>query len=138
MEHSNMEKRKAPRVTTHIPVKYHQLGSPEKTFTGSTITKNLSEGGVRFRTQNFVSRACRLILELDLPMFNNPIRAISKVAWIRKTVSGEDYELGNQFLEISKKDKELVSEYVNSLILYNDPEVEANPFAEGEAKSETK
>ena len=65
--------------------------------------------------------ACRLILELDIPMVTKPIKAISKVAWIKKSNSGKDYEVGNQFLEISKKDKELISEYVNSLSLYNEP-----------------
>jgi len=74
--------------------------------------------------------ACRLILELDIPMFTKPVKAISKVAWIRKTDSGDEYEVGNQFLEMSKKDKELVSEYVSSLNLYNSPEasvVQAKP-----------
>jgi hypothetical protein len=65
--------------------------------------------------------ACRLILELDIPMLTKPIKAISKVAWIKKSNVGEDYEVGNQFLEISKKDKQLISEYVNSLALYNEP-----------------
>ena len=64
--------------------------------------------------------ACRLLLELDLPMFAKPVKAISKVAWIRKSPSGDDYEVGNQFLEMSKKDRELVSEYVDSLNMYND------------------
>ncbi|MFH1847462.1 MAG: PilZ domain-containing protein [Candidatus Omnitrophota bacterium] len=114
------EKRKFLRVATHIPVKYRKLGDSEVALRGCTITRNLSEGGVRFRTPDFISRACRLILELDMPMLTKPIKAISKVAWIRKTTSGEDFEIGNQFLEMSKKDKELVSEYVNSLTHYND------------------
>ena len=55
-------------------------------------------------------------------MFTKPVKAISKIAWIRKTASGDDYEVGNQFLEMSKGDKELIDGYVNSLNLYNDPE----------------
>ncbi|RKY41167.1 MAG: hypothetical protein DRP85_07020 [Candidatus Makaraimicrobium thalassicum] len=116
-----VEKRKFPRVRTHIPVKYRTLGSSEKMMRASTITRNLSEGGVRFNTGEFISRACRLVLELDIPMFTKPVKAISKVAWIRKTGAGDDYEVGNQFLEISRKDKELVSEYLKGLILYNEP-----------------
>jgi hypothetical protein len=64
--------------------------------------------------------ACRLILELDIPMVTKPVKAISKVAWIKRAEAGTDYEVGNQFLEISKKDKELISEYVDSLNLYNE------------------
>ncbi|MDD4957641.1 MAG: PilZ domain-containing protein [Candidatus Omnitrophica bacterium] len=125
---NHTDNRRFERVTTHIPVKYRKIGgSPGESGVG-TITKNLSEGGVRFRAPEFVSRACRLLLELDMPMFNKPVKAISKVAWIRKLPSGTDYEIGNQFLEISRQDKELVSEYVNSLTLYNEPESNTASF----------
>ncbi len=114
------EKRRFPRVTTHIPIKYRKLGEAEGYVRASVVTNNLSQGGVRFRANEFISMACRLILELDMPMFKKPIKAISKVAWIRKATGDDNYEIGNQFLEISKKDKELVSQYVDSLKLYND------------------
>jgi len=122
------EKRRYPRITTHIPVKYRKLTDPEDADKNSTISKNLSEGGIRFMSPEFISRACRLILELDMPMFIKPVKAISKVAWIRKASSGNEYEIGGQFLEMSKKDKGLVSEYVNSLTFYNEP---------GKGKSDT-
>ncbi|MBD3296955.1 MAG: hypothetical protein GF392_06255 [Candidatus Omnitrophica bacterium] len=119
---SSVEQRKFPRVKTHIPVRFRKLREGAGIDGASSITKNLSQGGIRFRTGDFISMACRLILELDLPMFTKPVKAISKVAWIRKTPSGDDYEVGNQFLEISRKDKELISEYVDSLNMYNDTE----------------
>ena len=93
-------------------------------MTKATITKNLSEGGVRFKTAEFISRACRLVVELDMPMFTKPVKAISKVAWIKKSPTSDEFEIGNQFLEISKDDKSLVSEYVKGLNLYNDPNAE--------------
>ncbi len=114
------EQRKFPRVTTHIPVKYRKLTDPVDIVRTGTITRNLSEGGVHFKANEFISMACRLILEMDMPMFTKPVKAISKVAWIRKARVGDDYEIGNQFLEISKQDKALVSEYVNSVTMYND------------------
>ena len=119
MNQQNDERRKYERVKTHVPVRYRKLRDGAGAPGESSITKNLSEGGIRFRTAEFISMACRMILELDIPMFTKPIKAISKVAWIRKAPSGDDYEVGNQFLEMSKKDKELISEYVESLSLYN-------------------
>jgi len=99
-----------------IPIKYHKVGDyGPKALNANTISRNLSEGGVRFRTAEFVSRACRLIVEIEVPMFPKPVKAISKVAWIRKVDSGDNYEIGNQFLEISDEDKKRISEYVNSL-----------------------
>lgn len=114
------DKRKYPRVRTHVPVRFRKLRDGADVVGESSISKNLSQGGVRFRTNEFISMACRLILELDIPMLTKPVKAISKVAWIRKAEAGNDYEVGNQFLEISKKDKELISEYVDSLNLYNE------------------
>jgi c-di-GMP-binding flagellar brake protein YcgR len=119
----SLEKRKYPRVKTHVPVRIRKLKDPGAWEGESSITKNLSTGGIRFRTAEFISMACRLILELDIPMFTKPVKAISKVAWIRKMPSGDDYEVGNQFLEMTKEDKELVSEYVNSLNMYNDADL---------------
>lgn len=128
----NTNKRKFPRVKTHIPVKFRKLRDGAGISGASSISKNLSQGGVHFRTGEFISMACRLILELDIPMFTKPVKAISKVAWIRKTPSGGDYEVGNQFLEMSKKDKELIAEYVDSLNLYNDSDSEEEVSSESE------
>jgi len=115
------EKRKFQRVKTHIPVKYRKLRDGAGSEGIGSLSRDLSEGGIHFRANEFISMACRLILELDVPMLTKPIKAISKVAWIKKAGSESEYEVGNQFLEISKKDRELISEYVNSLSLYNEP-----------------
>lgn len=119
----SLEKRRYPRIKTHIPIRIRKMKGGLIAEGESSVTKNLSTGGIRFRTAEFISMACRLVLELDIPMFTKPVKAISKVAWIRKMPSGSDYEVGNQFLEMSKEDKELVSEYVSSLNMYNDPEL---------------
>ncbi|MGB3081444.1 MAG: PilZ domain-containing protein [Candidatus Omnitrophota bacterium] len=124
------ERRKHERVKTHIPVRFRKLRDGAGVEGSSSLSKNLCSGGIRFRTAEFISMACRLILELDIPMFVKPVKAISKVAWIRKSDSGNEYEVGNQFLEMSKKDKELISEYVNSLTMYNDSTADASSKAE--------
>jgi hypothetical protein len=130
------ERRKNPRVKTHIPVRFRKLRDGAGISGDSSLSKNLSKGGIRFKTAEFISMACRLILELDIPMFVKPIKAISKVAWIKKADSGDDYEVGNQFLEMSKKDKELISEYVNSLNMYNDSGADASEVSSTEEKKE--
>ncbi len=82
-----------------------------KEFRG-TISKNISEGGVRFRSDRFISLACRLVVELNLPALTKPIRAVSKITWIKKLPVGDDYEVGNQFLEISKEDRVFIRNFV--------------------------
>ena len=58
----NVEKRKYPRVKTHIPVRYRKLRDGAGAAGYTSISKNMSQGGIRFRTPEFISMACRLIL----------------------------------------------------------------------------
>jgi len=108
-----IERRRFQRVDSNLPVRYKNIKTA--TVPMGSLTKDISEGGIRFKTNEFISLACRLVVEITLPTVQRPIKAISKVAWIRKLSSGDQYELGNQFLEISKEDKSLVIDYVNRL-----------------------
>jgi len=107
------ERRRFQRIDSNLPVRYKNIRTA--TVPMGSLTKNISEGGIRFKTNEFISLACRLVVEITLPTVQRPIKAISKVAWIRKLSSGEQYELGNQFLEISKDDRSLITDYVNRL-----------------------
>ena len=111
-EYNVDEKRRFKRVDTNIPVQFKDLRKAGELPAGS-LTRNLSEGGVCFKTNRFVSLACRLVVEISLPSAPKPVKAISKVAWIRKVPSSDQYELGNQFLEISKEDKVHIMQFVN-------------------------
>jgi hypothetical protein len=105
------EKRRFERIPSSFPVKYRDLNKPETEFRG-TVSKNVSEGGVRFRSDRFISLACRMVVELNLPTVPKPIRAISKITWIKKLPAGDDYEVGNQFLEITREDKKLIRGFI--------------------------
>jgi len=109
------ERRRYPRVDTSLPVQYKNLRNLGKSPIGS-LSKDLGEGGVRFKTNEFISLACRLVVEISLPTLSKPIKAISKVAWIKKAPIGDSYEIGNQFLEITKEDKAHVTEFINSAL----------------------
>jgi c-di-GMP-binding flagellar brake protein YcgR len=115
------EKRRFKRTDSNLPLQYRNLRKAGIQPTGS-ITRNLSEGGVCFKSSEFISLACRLVLEINLPNSLKPVKAISKVAWIRKIPSTDQYELGNQFLEITKDDRSQITSFVNQ------PANPANPL----------
>ena len=108
-----MEKRRFQRIDSNLPLRYKNIKTA--TVPVGSLTKDISEGGIRFKTNEFISLACRLVVEITLPTVQRPVKAISKVAWIRKLSSGEQYELGNQFLEISKEDRGLITDYMGRL-----------------------
>ncbi len=120
MKNGTIEQRKNMRVKVHVPLSFRKLRDGAGIRGVSSISKNLSQDGVCFRTSQFVSMACRLIVELDIPKLEKPIKAISKVTWIRKTGSGTEYEIGNRFLEMSKMDKENILKYVDKFKMYKD------------------
>ncbi|MDD5439841.1 MAG: PilZ domain-containing protein [Candidatus Omnitrophica bacterium] len=105
------EKRRFPRIDIRVPLQYKELREGNSQSKGTT-TRNLSEGGVKFNTDKFISLACRMVVELTIPTSQKPIRAISKVAWIKKLPVGDDYEIGNQFLDMAKDDRACVADYV--------------------------
>ncbi len=113
MENINttQEKRRYQRVGSNLPLQYKDLKKSTELPTGS-LTSNISEGGVCFKSNEFISLACRLVVHITLPTVPKPIKAISKVAWIRKVPLSEQYELGNQFLNIAKEDKDHITEFV--------------------------
>ena len=109
------EKRRYRRVESNLPIQFRNLKKSAELPVGS-LTSNISEGGVHFKSNEFISLACRLILEITLPTTPKPIKAISKVAWIRRLPSNDQFEIGNQLLEISKEDKTHISNFVNSVL----------------------
>lgn len=107
------DKRRYKRVGTSLALEYKDLKKGAELPKGSLL-KNIGEGGICFSSKEFMSLACRLILNITLPNSPKPIKAISKVAWIRRLPLGDQYELGNQFLEIAKEDKAQIVDFVNS------------------------
>ncbi len=105
------EKRRFQRASSVLPLQYKKLKESRDSTTG-VITRDVGEGGVRFVSNEFLPLASRLVVELFLPAQPKPIKAIAKVAWIKKAPSGEQYEVGNQFLDIGREDKDQLTDYV--------------------------
>ena len=112
---SVQDKRRFKRVGASLSVEYRDLKKGAELPKGS-LSRNISEGGVCFNSKEFMSLACRLVVNISLPNSGKPIKAISKVAWIRRVPASDQYELGNQFLEISKEDRVHIAEFVNGTL----------------------
>jgi len=109
------EKRKSVRFTVAVPFEYKRLRETPERKKGN-ITKDLSAGGTRFIIDEFIPYTARLVLDITLPLPQRPVSAISKISWIKKLSSGDKYEVGNQFLEMSKEDKNRLSGYLDTLV----------------------
>ena len=112
------DKRRYKRVDSVLPVQYRNLRKSDE-LPSPTVGSNISEGGVCFTSNQFISLACRLVVEINLPDLIKPIKAISKIAWIKRLPSSDQYLMGNQFLEMTKEDKAYVMNFVNNTLNTN-------------------
>ncbi len=106
-----LERRRKERARTNLAVKFKLL--PETGSSGhNSSSENISEGGMCIKASEFIPFAKRLLLMLDVPRVQKTIKAICKVAWIRKVKENEEYEVGLHFVEVGKKDKDLIADLV--------------------------
>lgn len=112
------ERRRSPRTAGRFPVKYYKFtegaaAGTDDAVMNSSYSTDLSTGGIRLTSHKFIPISHRLVLEIDLPGCTAPLKAVAKVAWIRKGRAEGDFELGAHFLEVSKKNMVLITKYLD-------------------------
>lgn len=105
------ERRRSTRINARVPLQFKDIQRPIETYSG-TLTKDISEGGARFTAGEFLSVFTRLLVEISMPSFSRPIKAISKVAWIQKQPRGTQYNVGLQFLDMTEEDKKHLASFI--------------------------
>lgn len=104
------ERRRFPRLNYFESVRFRDVFNPHS-FCGS-LARDLSVGGVRVTTEEFLPKDHRVVLLLQLPGVQETIRAISRVAWVRKEQASERFECGLEFIGISPRDQGLLAAHV--------------------------
>lgn len=110
------ERRKHLRVNSSLTLRIKKLYG-DTYIDENAITKDLSAAGVRFESGYPITLNSRLLLEIDLPNIKGALRALSRVVWIRKLDTGNNFEFGNDFLSIKKEDAAIISDYTEKLLL---------------------
>lgn len=109
------ERRQEPRVASTMSVQYRGIRQ-ESDATVNAIARDISVGGVRLLVNEFVSVFTRLVLEIAMPSTPKPVRAVSKITWIRKRPYGEQYEVGAQFMDMSDEDRKDINDFIERSI----------------------
>ena len=109
------ERRRNPRANSAMPVQYRGMRQGGDATIGA-IARDISNGGIRLVVNEFLSIFTRLVVEISIPSTPKPVRAISKVVWIRKRPYGEQYEVGMQFVDMTEEDKRNIFQFVERLI----------------------
>jgi len=94
-KHQGYEKRQFRRAFHSGSVQY-QFKDPSQF--GGCVSKDLSEGGLRVRLNNFVPLNTELTLTVRL-VDENIVECVGRVVWVEKSRFGEYYQAGLKFAE---------------------------------------
>jgi c-di-GMP-binding flagellar brake protein YcgR len=105
------DQRQFPRVALNAPLRF-QVKTTSKF--GSTVSRDISEGGIRFLSEDFVPIGTSMVLEVNLGNVPKYINAVADVVWAQKIPHSERYQLGLKFCEIDEPYYQDIREYVRS------------------------
>ena len=103
------EQRQFPRVPLHAPLHF-QIKTTSKF--GSTVSRDISEGGIRFLSDDFIPVGTSMILEINLGNIPKYINAVAEAVWEQKIPHSERYQLGLRFSELDEVYYQDICEYV--------------------------
>lgn len=105
------ERRKYPRVYASLPMQFREIGEFDK-LPRDTITKDLSEGGIRFTSSKLVPVGNRLVVNVGLEPQIEGLRSVVKIVWARKQHYSDNYELGCQFVNMEEESKSRIARFI--------------------------
>jgi hypothetical protein len=110
------EKRKFPRLGEMWDLDYRMIGEKElKSSPLSSLSVNISGGGIRFEANEELPKGKMLALELKSSVFHSPIMALAKIIWCREIYINK-FEVGAEFWWTGWKDnnsQQAMLDYIN-------------------------
>lgn len=106
------ERRRSPRHRAYLPVRVRQQGGPQVI---ETLTRDLSEGGLRCLSQLITPVGSELSLELMLSTGSEPLTLHGRSAWFRTLPDSEQFDLGIAFIDLSPQDQRRLATYLHLL-----------------------
>lgn len=108
-EDSSKERRKYLRLEASVEVKYKVIGKPGEV---KVFAKDISAGGLCIFTQENLASNTPLELKIKIPDLVDPIQALGKVIWQKKTESSQNFDMGIEFTGISDFDRFNMNRYI--------------------------
>jgi len=107
------ERRRYIRIPEKSQISYRILpASKSKNF----LTKNICQGGIRFRVHEFIPKDRLLEIRLTIAKIPFSFESVVKVKWISQESGIERYEVGAEFINIPKKALEHLIDYIKLVL----------------------
>jgi c-di-GMP-binding flagellar brake protein YcgR len=110
MEKINEKRADSERIKISFPVECNVPAGKSYFY---TVCKDLSQGGLKILSNNFIAKGN--ILKLNINLIDNVVNLKAKVAWCSKERASERYVTGLQFVEINKESQGALSRFLNRI-----------------------
>ena len=105
------ERRRFPRISVSFPVEC-DLALKRSYF--YTVSKDLSSGGLKIITDNFLAKDS--VVKVNINLINKLIPAKTRVAWCNKERFGNRYAVGLEITEINPRGKQELSTFLSKVL----------------------
>jgi len=106
------EHRKFPRIGVSFPVECKNLHSQDFFY---TVSKDLSLGGVRILSDNFLAKNCDM--KVDINLIDRILSLKAKVAWCSAERRSERYAAGLIFTDVTESAKRGLFRFLNKVAI---------------------
>jgi c-di-GMP-binding flagellar brake protein YcgR len=100
------ERRKYKRMNYYCLLRYCPFGAKGQMARAITSMRNISGGGLLFKTDESFDVNTKLDMMINVPLLNKVISVTARIARSTRPKGGKGYLVGVEFLDIDKKDKE--------------------------------
>lgn len=106
------ERRINKRISLSLPINYELLETDIKDR-GTTVSKDISESGIRLVFKKFYSPKTKFLLKIDLEGINKFIETIAESVWSFNVRLSDTYYGGLRFLDLSQSNRKILQEYIS-------------------------
>ena len=107
------ERRRYVRVPENLRLIYEIL--PAEAIKGC-FTRDISQGGVRFLTHEFIPKDSRLRIRFTFPKALFSFEALVKCMWVRQMQCSDEFEVGVEFVDLPLEILKYLISYIKDFI----------------------
>jgi hypothetical protein len=109
-----MEKRRFERTPCKIDSFFTSLAEDRVSSISETMLQDISEGGIRFRANQFIPVHHKLLFKINIPN-QKTIEAVTQPAWIREIPTVSQYDIGAKFISLSEGDRDIIRHFTQNV-----------------------
>ncbi len=107
------ERRVHSRVKCELEALGRGIGADSPVSLWETSISDISEGGVRFKSNYFMSVSSKFLIRLNIPR-SKTVEIITQPAWIRELPNIKQYDIGARFVGLTQEDKGVLRNFIRT------------------------